>query len=34
MYANVDDMKNLFFDNPNDANIKEIGEIFYLRNAI
>ena len=34
MFANVANMKNLFFENPNDANIKEIGEIFYLRDAI
>lgn len=27
-------MKNLFFENPGDANIKEIGESFYLRDAI
>ena len=34
MFANVANMKNLFFENPNDANIKEIGEIFYLHDAI
>ena len=34
MFANVANMKSLFFDPPNDANIKEIGEIFYLRDAI
>ena len=34
MFANVANMKNLFFENPNDADIKEIGEIFYLRDAI
>lgn len=34
MFANVANMKNLFFANPNDANIKEIGEFFYLRDAI
>ena len=34
MFANAANMKNLFFENPDDANIKEIGEIFYLRDAI
>ena len=34
MFANVANMKNLFFENPNDADIKEIGEIFYLHDAI
>ena len=34
MFANVADMKNLFFENPNDEDIKEIGDIFYLRDAI
>ena len=34
MFANVANMKNLFFENPNDEDIKEIGEIFYLRDAI
>ena len=34
MFASVANMKNLFFENPDDANIKEIGEIFYLRDAI
>lgn len=34
MFANVANMKNLFFENPNDEGIKEIGEIFYLRDAI
>lgn len=27
-------MKNQFFENPNDEDIKEIGDIFYLRDAI
>ena len=31
---NVANMKNLFFENPNDEDIKEIGDIFYLRDAI
>ena len=34
MFANVANMKNLFFENPNDEDIKEIGEIFYLLDAI
>ena len=34
MFANVANMKNLFFENPNDEDIKEIGDIFYLRDAI
>ena len=34
MFANVANMKNLFFENPNDEDIKEIGEKFYLRDAI
>lgn len=34
MFANAANMKNLFFENPNDADIKEIGEIFYLHDAI
>lgn len=34
VFANVANMKNLFFENPNDADIKEIGEIFYLHDAI
>ena len=34
MFANVANMKNLFFENPDDANIKEIGESFYLCDAI
>ena len=34
MFANVAAMKNLFFENPNDEDIKEIGDIFYLRDAI
>ena len=34
MFANVANMKNLFFANPNDANFKEIGEFFYLHDAI
>ena len=34
MFANAANMKNLFFENPNDEDIKEIGEIFYLRDAI
>lgn len=34
MFANVVNMKNLFFENPNDADIKEIGNKFYLRDAI
>ena len=34
MFAYVANMKNLFFENPNDEDIKEIGEIFYLRDAI
>ena len=34
MFANEANMKNLFFENPNDEDIKEIGEIFYLRDAI
>ena len=34
MFANAANMKNLFFETPNDANIKEIGEFFYLRDAI
>lgn len=33
MFASVANMKNLFFENPDDANIAEIGEIFYLRDA-
>ena len=34
MFANVANMKNLFFENPNDEDIQEIGEKFYLRDAI
>ena len=34
MFASVANMKNLFFENPNDEDIKEIGEIFYLLDAI
>ena len=34
MFANVANMKNLFFENPNDEDIKEIGDLFYLRDAI
>ena len=34
MFASMANMKNLFFENPNDEDIKEIGEIFYLRDAI
>ena len=34
MFANEANMKNLFFENPNDEDIKEIGDIFYLRDAI
>ena len=34
MFANVANMKNLFFENPNDEDIKEIGDIFYIRDAI
>lgn len=34
MFANAANMKNLFFENPNDADIVEIGEIFYLHDAI
>ena len=34
MFENVANMKNLFFENPNDEDIKEIGDIFYLRDAI
>ena len=34
MFANAANMKNLFFENPNDADIKEIGDIFYIRDAI
>ena len=34
MFANVANMKNLLFENPNDEDIKEIGDIFYLRDAI
>ena len=34
MFANVANMKNLFFENPNDEDIKEIGDILYLRDAI
>ena len=34
MFANVANMKNLFLENPNDEDIKEIGDIFYLRDAI
>ena len=34
MFANVANMKNLFFENSNDEDIKEIGDIFYLRDAI
>ena len=34
MFANVANMKNLYFENPNDEDIKEIGDIFYLRDAI
>lgn len=34
MFANAANMNNLFFENPNDADIKEIGEIFYLHDAI
>ena len=34
MFANVANMKNLLFENPNDEDIAEIGDIFYLRDAI
>ena len=34
MFANAANMKNLFFENPNDEDIKKIGEIFYLLDAI
>lgn len=34
MFVNVANMKNQFFENPNDEDIKEIGDIFYLRDAI
>ena len=34
MFANVADMQNLSFEHPNDEDIKEIGDIFYLRDAI
>lgn len=34
MFANVANMKNLFLENPNDEDIKVIGDIFYLRDAI
>ena len=34
MFVNATDMKNRFFEHPNESNIKETGEHFCLHDAV